>query len=67
MRLNMALFLYGGANKFWGIFVISFFDHLNGKIRSRKIGPLSVLTKEEDETIIARVLSMQECGLPITL
>jgi hypothetical protein len=34
-----------GVNKFWGIPIISFSDHLNGKTRSRKIGPPSVLTK----------------------
>jgi hypothetical protein len=67
MKLNMALFFYGGANKFWGKLVISFFDHLNGKTRSKKIGPPNVLTDEEDETIVAWVLSMQECGLSITL
>jgi len=33
-----------GPNKFWGILVTSLFDHLNGKTRSRKIGPSGVLT-----------------------
>jgi hypothetical protein len=42
-----------GANKFWGIFVTSLFDHIYGKTGSRKIGPPCVLTKEEDEAIIA--------------
>ncbi len=56
-----------GAIKFWGIFVISFFDHLNGKTRSRKIGPLGVLAKEEGQANVAWVLNMQECGLSITL
>jgi hypothetical protein len=56
-----------GVSKFWGILVTSFFDHLNGKTISRKIGPSSVLTKEEDEVVVALVLSMQECGLSITL
>jgi len=46
------------ANKFWGLFVISLFNHQYGKTRSKKIGPPSVLTKEEDEVIIALVLSM---------
>jgi hypothetical protein len=40
-----------GANKFWGILVTSFSDHLNGKTRSRKIEPLGVLTKEENEVV----------------
>jgi hypothetical protein len=56
-----------GADKFWGIPITSFSNHLNGKIESRKIGPLGVLTKEEDEVVVACVLSMQECGLSITL
>jgi len=34
------------ANKFWGIFVTSFSDHLYGKTKCRKIGPPCVLTKE---------------------
>jgi hypothetical protein len=34
-----------GANKFWGIPITSLFDHLYGKTRSRKIGPLDVLMK----------------------
>jgi hypothetical protein len=33
-----------GANKFWGIPITSFSDHLHGKTISRKIGPLGVLT-----------------------
>ncbi len=56
-----------GANKFWGIPITSFFDHLYGKTRSRKIGPLDVLMQKEDEVIVVWVLSMQECGLFITL
>ncbi len=47
-----------GANKFWGLFVTSLFNHLYGKTRSKRIGPPGVLTKEEEEVIIALVLSM---------
>ncbi len=47
-----------GANKFWGIPITSLFDHLYGKTRSRKIGPLGVLMQKEDEVIIAWVLSI---------
>jgi hypothetical protein len=53
------------ANKIWGILVTSLFDHLYGKIKSRKIGPLGVLIQEEVEVIVPWVLSMQECGLDI--
>ncbi len=55
-----------GANKFWGIAITSFFDHIYRKAKSRKIGPPSVI-QEEDEVIFVCVLSMQECGLSITL
>jgi hypothetical protein len=47
-----------GPNKFWGRFVTSLSDHLNGKSISRKIGPSGVLTEEEDEVVIAWVVSM---------
>jgi len=60
-------YFFMGTSKFWGILVTSFFDHLNGKTISRIIGPSSVLTKEEDEVVVAQVLSMQQCGLSITL
>jgi len=33
-------------NRSWNIKKSSIFDHLNGKIRSRKMGPRRVLTKE---------------------
>jgi hypothetical protein len=46
------------ANKFWGIPITSLFDHLYGKTRSRKIGPLGVLIEEEDKAIVAWVLNM---------
>jgi hypothetical protein len=41
------------------------FDYLNGK--SKKMGPGGVLTKEKDAAMIAWILTMQECGLSITL
>ncbi len=47
-----------GANKFWGIPVISLSHHLNGKTTSRIIGPMDVLIEEEDEVVVAWVLSM---------
>jgi hypothetical protein len=34
---------------------------------SRKIGPPCVITEKEDEVIVVWVLSMQECGLSITV
>jgi hypothetical protein len=37
------------------------------RLESKKIGPLGVLKKEENEAIVAWVLSMKECGLSITL
>jgi hypothetical protein len=40
---------------------------LNGKIRLKKQGPQGVLTNQEDETLMAWILGMQECKLSITL
>jgi hypothetical protein len=47
-----------GANKFWGILTTSLSNHLNGETKSKKIGPLGVLIKKEDEVVITWVLSM---------
>jgi hypothetical protein len=41
------------------------FDYRNGK--SKKMGPRGVLTKKKDIMMIAWILTMQECGLSITL
>jgi len=41
------------------------FYYLNGK--SKKMGPRGVLTKEKDVTMIAWILTMQECELSIAL
>jgi hypothetical protein len=46
------------ASRFWNIPLNSFSIHLNGKTRSNKMGPTSVLTKEEDVTIITWILGM---------
>jgi hypothetical protein len=46
------------ANRSWNIPPNSLFDHLNGKTRSGKMGLTSVLTQEEDMTIIAWILGM---------
>jgi hypothetical protein len=35
--------------------------------KSKKMGPRGVLTKEEDATMITWILTIQECGLSITL
>jgi hypothetical protein len=55
------------ASRSWGILLTSLFDHLNNKIKSRKMGSTSVLTKEEDKATIEWTLAMQECGLSITI
>jgi hypothetical protein len=44
----------------------SLFDHLNGKIRSKRMGLTNVFIKEED-VVVAWILIMQECELSITL
>jgi hypothetical protein len=51
------------VSKSWNIPLNSLSNHLNGKIRNKKRGPTSVLTKEEDVIIIAWILGMKECGL----
>jgi predicted GH43/DUF377 family glycosyl hydrolase len=56
--IERAIISLQGANKFWGIHVTSLSNHLNGKIGSRKIGPLGVLIEEEDEIVVTWVLSM---------
>jgi hypothetical protein len=45
----------------------SLFSHLNVKTRFKKMGIGGVLTKEEDDVMIAWTLTMQECILPISL
>ncbi len=56
-----------GANKFQGIPITSFSNHLSGKVESKKIEPPGVLTEKKDEVVVAWVLNMQKCGLSITL
>jgi hypothetical protein len=55
------------ANKSWNIPMSSIVDHLNGKTMSRKLGPIGVLTEENDATMIKWTLDMQECGLSLNL
>jgi hypothetical protein len=42
-------------------------DRFNGRTRLRKVGLVGVLMDEENKTIVAWVLGMQDCGLSITL
>ncbi len=55
------------ANQTWNIPFTSLSDHLISKTRSMKHGPPSVLTHEEDLTIVGWILNMQNFGLLITL
>jgi hypothetical protein len=55
------------ANRSWNIPMSSRFNHLNGETRSKKMGPRGVLIEEEDSIVIAWTLTMQECGLCISL
>ncbi len=43
------------------------FDHLYGKIRSRKVGPVGVLITKEDQAVVFWVLVLQDVGLLINL
>ncbi len=55
------------TKKSWNIPMNSFSDHLNGKTKSRKMGPRGVLIEKKDSEVIAWTLTMQECGLSINL
>jgi len=54
------------ASKSWNIPMSSLF-YLNGKTKSINMGPRGVFIEEEDSVVIAWTLSMQECGLSISL
>jgi hypothetical protein len=41
------------VNTFWNVPFTSLFNHLNGKTRSKKMEPPSVLIERDDGTIIA--------------
>lgn len=47
------------ASRSWNIPLSAFFYHLNGKTRSRKMGPRGVFTKEKDVVVIKWTLDMQ--------
>jgi hypothetical protein len=55
------------ANIAWNIPLNSFFDHVNGQTRFRKMGLGGVFTIEEDVEVIEWTLTMQECRLSIHL
>jgi len=55
------------ANQSWNISLTSLSDHLNGKTRSKKMGPTNVLIEEEYVVMVGWIITMQKCGLLITL
>jgi hypothetical protein len=55
------------ASRHWNILLTSLSNHLYGKTRFRKHGPTNMLTIEEDQVVVAGVLSMQDVGLSIRL
>jgi hypothetical protein len=55
------------ANISWNIPMSSLYDHMNGKSKSKRMGPKGVLIEEKDSTMIAWTLTMQEGGLSISL
>jgi hypothetical protein len=55
------------VNRHWNIPLTSLFDHLDGKRRSKKPRPTSMLTLEENKVVVAWVLSMKEVRLSISL
>jgi len=52
-------------NKFWHIPIASLSNHLNGQKRLRKVSPQGVLTYDEDKTLVALVLGMQDLGFSL--
>jgi hypothetical protein len=55
------------ARRHWNIPFTSLFDHLCGKTKSRKLGPIGLLIVEKNHVVVAWVLFMQEIGLSISL
>ncbi len=49
------------ASRSWNIPLSSFFNHLNGKTRSRMMGPIGVFTREKD-VVIKWTLNMQNAN-----
>jgi hypothetical protein len=56
-----------GGNKIMVYILTNLSNHLNGKIRSKKVGTQGVLTEEKDAIVIAWRLVMQTFGQSITL
>lgn len=55
------------ASQFWNIPFISLSNHLNGKIRFRKMVYIGVLMDEKYVVIVAWILVLQKCKLSPTL
>jgi hypothetical protein len=55
------------ANWSWSIPLTTLCNHLHGKTRSKKMGPTNVLILDEHVVIVAWIITMQKCGLLITL
>jgi hypothetical protein len=55
------------VNKQWNILLTSLSNHLYGKTRSKKLGLVGVLIIDEDQVVVACVLSLQEVGILISL
>jgi hypothetical protein len=41
-------------------------NHLHGKRKSKKIGPINVLIAKEDQVVVSWVLALQDFGLLIS-
>jgi len=55
------------VTKYWNIPLNSFFNHMNGRIRCRKLGPQGVPTKQKDEAMVTWILKMKKARLYATL
>ncbi len=52
---------------YWNIPLTSLSNHLNGRTKSKKVGPQGVLIEQEDVAIVNWVLNIQIVRLSITL
>lgn len=52
---------------YWNIHLTSLLNHLNGRTKTKKVGPQGVLTKQvDDQAIVILSLNMQKANLSIT-
>ena len=56
---------YSKVSAHYGIPKSSIRDHMNGRTKTRKMGPKGVLSEEEEIALCTYIEDMAECGLPL--